>query len=407
MPVDPKPDLKSPCCGAKVKSEELRDDATDQTVRVGICTSCDEPVARTNPKTGVREWLDGEHWGVERELRPVMPEFKVVVGERQLPLRVLVHGETGSGRTTFLAQASKPIFLVLDEAALRHPHVRLVTFPRIDGRPDLGVFLDTLKFVREHQHELDAETLVIESIESIERMLIEDIERGLRRAADDAGEGPRTFSGLNDEQRGGGYDVLCERWRRVLDALGEVNQAMTVMVSSVTTVDDAHGQSGFYQRRKPSIDGKKPQRMLRGWFDSIVHISVDETVQPSSAEGGEIVSAKRAVRFLHFVQQPEIDAKCKGEVPWPERIEFDRTKAYAWFRRMWDLVGQYGTDLPGLLEERLEQVLPSVKGTEKKTANLRASEMKQSFQRELASFNYVGAEAVIAYAVEAGKETTP
>lgn len=58
----------SPCCHANIGAS-LADG-----VLVGHCTQCHKDLCRVNPRTGAREWLDGESpWSTRDDLRKMQP----------------------------------------------------------------------------------------------------------------------------------------------------------------------------------------------------------------------------------------------------------------------------------------------------------------------------------------------
>ncbi len=64
MGTDKQEPLKSPCCDASIGAS-LADG-----VLTGSCKKCYKNVVRTNPKTGVEEWLDGQSPWTNEKLRP-------------------------------------------------------------------------------------------------------------------------------------------------------------------------------------------------------------------------------------------------------------------------------------------------------------------------------------------------
>jgi hypothetical protein len=66
MPAETKAAPLSPCHHATILL------GLGDGVLVGSCSICNADVFRANPRTGRREWLDGESTGTEREdLRPM------------------------------------------------------------------------------------------------------------------------------------------------------------------------------------------------------------------------------------------------------------------------------------------------------------------------------------------------
>lgn len=86
------PRVPSPCCKAHING------ALADGILVGSCEKCGKNICRSNPRTSIVEWLDGEPPGTNKKLRPIKEWYppqamKVVVG---------LVGAKGSGKGTFV-----------------------------------------------------------------------------------------------------------------------------------------------------------------------------------------------------------------------------------------------------------------------------------------------------------------
>jgi len=304
------------------------------------------------------------------------------------PIRLLVHGESGSGRTTFLTWASSPIFISLDRGAEFHRNLPRIRTPR-EGRWTADSVRYAIRWLSTEEH--DFKTVVIESLEVLERLLIDEIEARLVQKAEREGDGPRTFNELNDEERGGGFDLLADAWREILLLLEELQRkkGMDVALSATTSFEAFMTLSSELVMKATIGLSKKVSRLTKSWADYVFFIEAEEVrnVQEETPPPGR---RRYCQRFLCCTLQPDVDAKARGELPWPQRIACEVAQ-YKWFLSNASLVNAYGRDLPAWLNARLSEVLGDTKGE-------LVDYINESFQRELDDCNYDGALTVIGVA---------
>lgn len=256
------------------------------------------------------------------------------LGRRDAPKAILVYGETGIGKTTFLSQIPGVVVLPVERGA-NEKRVSQWTKP-LDSMDDVDEALDTLRYAPH-----DYRAAAIETLDGLESLMRERIETKLaEEAAGRRSKGdkppPTTLAEWNEAEFGAGYDALLDEWRSLfarLDALRE-ERGMTVALSAhakVETVPTLDVVSDF-KRYTILVSGKKCAEAIKAWVDFLVFLKADVFL---SKEGSrEKVLAKSAGRYLYLTQQATHDAKARGSIVYPDRLPLEPGVGWTTFERL-------------------------------------------------------------------------
>ncbi|MDZ4852131.1 MAG: ATP-binding protein [Pirellulaceae bacterium] len=178
-------------------------------------------------------------------------------GRTPKPPRVLLYGVEGIGKSTFGAQAPKPIFIQTEDGL---DEIDCDKFPLAE---DYDAVVSTLTSLRNEQHEY--ETVVIDSLDWLERLVwdklcqqyavpsIEKVDGGYAR----------------------GYTHALTFWRDILDHLNELRakRGMVVILlahSKVERFEDP--ESSPYDRYSPRLH-KHAAALVSEWCDAVLFAS--------------------------------------------------------------------------------------------------------------------------------------
>jgi hypothetical protein len=129
-----------------------------------------------------------------------------------LPPRILVHGESGVGKTTFASTAPNPIYALTEDGT---GTLEVDAFPLIRSADDLR---SSLKSLIEEEH--NYETFVLDSVDHMEPLVWEEVCKDEK--VDDIGK----VNGPYFE----GYRLALDKWRVILDQLNVLREQKNMAV---------------------------------------------------------------------------------------------------------------------------------------------------------------------------------
>lgn len=226
---------------------------------------------------------------------------------KPLPNRYGLHSIPGFGKTSMLAYARNPIFLMtrgetgltsLIDAGQLPPTPHL---PELQSWPEL---LAAVKFLRTGEHNF--KTLVLDTGNGAERLMHEYVCE--RDFAGDWGE--RGFMGYMR-----GYEVALADWRLFLNELDALRteRGMTVFILFHTRIKTFKNPSGAdYDRYAPQMHDKT-WTLTQGWLDCILFGNFEVTVM-SGTRVADANKKGKAAELSHRIiytssDNPTFDAK--------------------------------------------------------------------------------------------------
>lgn len=215
-------------------------------------------------------------------------------GKQERPLRAIIYGVEGVGKTTFGAEAPRPIFLCAEDGT---SHLDVARFPSPRS------WTETIEAVRELlRGEHDFKTLVIDSLDWLEPLCWQHVcLTGGKASIEDFGYGK-------------GYVLAVERWRELLtnlDLLVRNRRMNVVMVAHATVkrVDDP--QAGAFDRYRMKLH-EKTSDVLREWVDAVLFARHEVRV---IERNGKPRGQSSGARLLHTTWTAAYDAKNRFDLP--------------------------------------------------------------------------------------------
>lgn len=228
--------------------------------------------------------------------------MEITTGKKILPVKGIVYGVEGIGKTTFAAQWPKPLFLDVESGSYQMDVARVTP----------ATYAEFKECVR--QLGADAQgykTIVIDSADWLENMMIKNI----------CTEANITSIEKYEKGYGKGWNKLAEDWAALLDRLDRVRLAQGVNILFV-----AHSKTKRYE---PADDtghdryaltmADKSADVLKKWSDLTLFVKYDTfTVE----EGGKVKvqGGDKRVMFSRF--HPCWDAKNRYGLPDKMPFEF-------------------------------------------------------------------------------------
>jgi len=142
-------------------------------------------------------------------------------GKTPMPPRLMVYGTEGIGKSTLAANAPKPVFVQTEDGL---NEIACDKFPLAGSVDDVLAALGEL-----HQHKHDYQTVVIDSLDWVERLIFDAVCREFRATCIEKADG--------GYQRG--YVHALTHWRKVVDALGALrgDKGMAVILIAHSKVE--------------------------------------------------------------------------------------------------------------------------------------------------------------------------
>lgn len=218
----------------------------------------------------------------------------VIRGKQEKPLRVIVYGVEGVGKSTFAAQAPSPIFLCSEDGTAQ---LDIERFPTPRSWADV---LEALRVLTYEDH--DYKTLVIDTLDWLEPLCWAQV---------CAASGKHS---IEDFGYGKGYVMAIELWRQFLsrlEVLERTRKVNIIMVAHATVrrVDDPY--VGPFDRYRMKLH-EKSSDLLREWVDAVLFarhevVATEKKGRPRGVSSG--------ARLIHTQWTAAFDAKNRFDLP--------------------------------------------------------------------------------------------
>jgi len=240
----------------------------------------------------------------------------ILKGKQRKPPRVAVYGGEGIGKSTFAAGAPKPIFIQTEDGL---GEVECDKFPLVT---DYDTLLQQLRTVYSAEH--DYETLVIDSLDWLEKLIWSDVCRAEKKKS------------IEEIGYGKGYKFALTQWKEVLTALDYIRneRGMAIILiahAKIERFEDPESQG--YDRYTLRLH-KDADATVREWTDAVLFATRKMRVQTEDLGFNKTRSTAKAVgadggdRIIRANGSPACVAKNRfnitGEIPlsWADFAKF-------------------------------------------------------------------------------------
>lgn len=226
---------------------------------------------------------------------------KISIGRKRLPIRLVVHGPPGVGKSTFAAGAPDPVFIDADK---RTNHLDVARFEP-ESWPEVANFLNEVRTAGRYK------TVVLDTLDHIEILI--------------NGHICSTHKKANIEEVGGGYGkgykYALDEWRRLTGYLEMLRTAGINVVmlahSQIRPFKNPAGedydvwQMKVYDKASALIRERSDLVGFASWDD--IGIKKQGATKAKAVSGGE--------RELHFGHNPAYETKKGFDLP--DSMELD------------------------------------------------------------------------------------
>lgn len=231
---------------------------------------------------------------------------KVVSGRLVKPIRVLIYGVEGVGKSSFAAAAPSPIFLGAEDGT---SELDVARFPEPRTWDDALEAIAELT-VAEHAYK----TLALDTLDWLEPLCWERVCRGKK---DKAG---KKIESIEDFGYGKGYTAALDQWRLLLAALERLRNArqMHMVLIAHSQIKDFKNPSGDDFDRYQLKLHQKAGGLVREWCDAVL-FAQHETF--TAEKDGRVRGISSGARIIHTERTAAWDAKNRYDLP--EKLPLD------------------------------------------------------------------------------------
>lgn len=214
-------------------------------------------------------------------------------GTLERPMRVVLYGVEGIGKSTFGADAPSPIFLGAEDGTA---HLDVARFPQPRTWADA---LEALRVLGAERH--DYRTVVVDTVDWLEPLCW--------RAVCDAAR----KSDIEAFGYGKGYLAALEEWRRFVAALDALRAKgmHTVLLAHALVRPFRNPEGEDYDRYTLKVN-EKAAGLLREWADAVLFANFESFAQKQQLGRAKGVGG---ARVLYTTHRPAADAKNRWSLP--------------------------------------------------------------------------------------------
>lgn len=281
----------------------------------------------------------------------------VVKGKLEQPVRVLLYGVEGIGKSTFAAGAPAPIFLGPEDGTAQ---LDVTRFPAPESWVDVMEAVRVLT-VEEHGYQ----TLVLDTLDWAEPLLWDFICKRDKHAS------------IEDYGYGKGWNAAVDEWRVFVAALERLRKAKRMHLillahSWIKAFKDPESEG--WDRHELKLNAKAGG-LLKEWVDAVLFANY-ETVAHKDSKTKRVRGISTGARFIYTQHRAAYDAKNRYSLPDELPLNWDDFEAAVKTGQPADPalltaeVERKAKVLGGKHEQHAKESLKSIKGDAARLAKL-------------------------------------
>lgn len=220
--------------------------------------------------------------------------MKITRGIQPKPLKVVVYGPEGIGKSTFASMFPDPLFIDTEGSTAR------MDVARTETPTSLAMLMQILTEIRDHPP--GCRTLVLDTIDWAERLCIQAV----------CAKNSKT--GIEDFGYGKGYSYVYEEMGRILNLLNDIwERGMHIVITAHAAIRkfEQPDEMGAYDRWELKlINSPKCNScaMVKEWADMVLFANY-KTYAVAADKDGKKMKARGGERVMYTAHNPCWDAK--------------------------------------------------------------------------------------------------
>ena len=228
--------------------------------------------------------------------------LEITRGQRTRPVRLVIYGAEGVGKSTFASQADGSVFFDLENGT---DQMDVARFPKAETWEGLLSMLGEVA-----KMPTLCKTVIVDTADKAEIMCIDYILNKYKK------------SGIEEFGYGKGYTYLAEEYGRLLEALD------AVIAAGVNVIVTAHAkmrkfeqpdEMGAYDRWEMKLS-KQVAPLVKEWCDALLFVNYKTYVVTTESNAKKAQGGKRVMYATHH---PCWDAKNRHGLPDEMDLDFD------------------------------------------------------------------------------------
>jgi hypothetical protein len=240
--------------------------------------------------------------------------YQLNSGKLELPVRGLLYGPEGIGKTTFAADWLRARGGALIDTENGSGRINVMRYPVPSDWPEL------LNMVRDAKNNPDLHALGVDTLDAAERMCAEYI------------CSKNGWNSLEDPGYGGGYKRLWEEFSRLITALNAVISAgkdVILTAHAAMRKFEQPDQMGSYDRWELKLQNSQKcstAALVKEWADLVLFANYETLVVTST--DGKTRKAAGGKRVVYTSHHPCWDAKNRFGLPEEVKLDFASVAPY-------------------------------------------------------------------------------
>jgi hypothetical protein len=226
---------------------------------------------------------------------------RVITGKLEKPVRVVIFGGDGIGKSTFAAHAPSPIFVGAEDGTAQLDVARM---------PDVSSWRDVLDALHELDSEHGYQSVIVDSADWLEPMIWDAI---------CAAESKRS---IEDFGYGKGYSKALDEWRRLtraLDRLRDRRRMNAIIIAHAHIRTFKNPQGDDFDRWELKLH-QKAGGLLKEWCDAVLFANYETLTHKS---GDRVKGISTGARLLYTERTAAWDAKNRYDLPPEIPLDWD------------------------------------------------------------------------------------
>ena len=207
--------------------------------------------------------------------------MNITKGKIKSPLKVVLYGTEGIGKSTFASRFPNPLFIDTEDST------KNLDVARFDKPTSWSMLMQQIKYTKDNPD--ICKTLVIDTADWAEQLEIEDL------------CARKKWSGIEDAGYGRGYQYSAEEFGKMLNALNEV---IAVGINVVVTAHaclrkvELPEEMGSFDHWEMKTS-KKVAPMLREWADMVLFANYETIVVTTDSKKNKAQGSRRVMYTEH------------------------------------------------------------------------------------------------------------